>query len=87
MVDIKGKELKSQIPLPVKLFSVRLDKIDKALFDVSIELEDLEESLAKIEEYDLRLIRKHLRELRKKNLGNGGEIRCHPMFAQYVVRD
>ena len=27
----KGKELKSQIPLPVKLFSVRLDKIDKAL--------------------------------------------------------
>jgi len=27
----KGKKLKSQIPLPVKLFSVRLDKIDKAL--------------------------------------------------------
>ena len=27
----RGKELKSQIPLPVRLFGVRLDKIEKAI--------------------------------------------------------
>lgn len=33
----KGKELKSQIPLPARLFGIRLDKIERA-----IELNEIE---------------------------------------------
>lgn len=43
----KGKELKSQIPLPVRLFGIRLDKIEKA-----IELNEIE--ISKNESVKLR---------------------------------
>lgn len=49
----KGKELKAQIPLPVRLFGVRLDKIEKA-----IELNETE-----ITEKEIKKLKQQIQEL------------------------
>ena len=54
----KGKELKAQIPLPVRLFGVRLDKIEKA-----IELNELE-----IAEKEINKLQKQIAELPKNSV-------------------